>query len=347
MTSCSSHNQLTSIYPYRDTERQCSTTSLDSTSTSRPSLFSWLRMTFQKSDLPSLPENISHLLFSSPQSLPAQHPPAQPPMSFEPPLSLSEMPLRSSTSDSNWAQVISVGPQLPPSTEVISIVTRMQGFQLHHPHPLIPMTSGTTFPFPSVPTSRLAPLPPSDTLIPITGTSPYKTQSPHQSQNPSPDHPSPAQPLQSDSSGHSPGTRNSLLSRHGSIGNHSPSRSSEHGQMRPTVQIPSLSSFLHGNISTESMGKVPRAASQRSSWLPRRLPTLLMTLTEAIRLFKIGKLIQIPEILFHTSFNKLFTYFAYELLSNPEWATTDARVEYFYFSQHHIPCDNILQGEAS
>ncbi len=65
-------------------------------------------------------------------------------------------------------------------------------------------------------------------------------------------------------------------------------------------------------------------------------------LPEAICLFQTKTFIQIPEVLLQADYDNLFRYFAYELLSSPAWASTNAGIEYSYFSQRQIPCDNIL-----
>ncbi len=80
MTSCSSHGQPESMHPYH-TDHQQSTTSLSSSqSVSRRTVFSRLKVTFQREDLLSLPENISLSSFSCQALAPA--PPALPPMLY-------------------------------------------------------------------------------------------------------------------------------------------------------------------------------------------------------------------------------------------------------------------------
>ncbi len=55
---------------------------------------------------------------------------------------------------------------------------------------------------------------------------------------------------------------------------------------------------------------------------------------------------QPPSVLLHAAYDNLFSHFAYELLASPVWARTPTGLEYFYFSERNIPCDNILRGEA-
>lgn len=71
-----------------------------------------------------------------------------------------------------------------------------------------------------------------------------------------------------------------------------------------------------------------------------------MTLPDIIRLLETRKLTYMPEVLLQADYDDLFRYFAYELLSSSAWVNTDARIDYFYFSQRRIHTDNILQGEA-
>ncbi len=71
-----------------------------------------------------------------------------------------------------------------------------------------------------------------------------------------------------------------------------------------------------------------------------------MLLPNAIHLFGEVNMAQPPSVLLHASYDDLFSYFAYELLASPVWASTTAGMEYFYFSERKIPCDNILRGEA-
>ncbi len=72
-----------------------------------------------------------------------------------------------------------------------------------------------------------------------------------------------------------------------------------------------------------------------------------MTLCDTIHLFGAVNMTQPPLVLLHANYEDLFSYFAYELLSSPALASTPARMEYFYFSERRIPCNNIIQGEAS
>ncbi len=67
-----------------------------------------------------------------------------------------------------------------------------------------------------------------------------------------------------------------------------------------------------------------------------------MMLPDAIHLFGAVDMTQPPPVLLHADYDNLFSYFAYELLASLAWASTPARVEYFYFSERKIPCDNIL-----
>ncbi len=67
-----------------------------------------------------------------------------------------------------------------------------------------------------------------------------------------------------------------------------------------------------------------------------------MTLPDAIRLFGEVDMAQPPSVLLHTDYDTLFSYFAYELLASPAWASTPAKLEYSYFSERNVPCDNIL-----
>ncbi len=99
-------------------------------------------------------------------------------------------------------------------------------------------------------------------------------------------------------------------------------------------------------MSMGSMERVPCPPSRRDT--PRQLlnpPP--MTLYDAIHLFGVVNMAHPPPVLLHANYNHLFNHFAYELLSSQAWAGTDARREYIYFSERNIPCDNILQGEAS
>ncbi len=97
-----------------------------------------------------------------------------------------------------------------------------------------------------------------------------------------------------------------------------------------------------------SMEKAPMCLqSWRSNPSPRQLLSLpLMTLPEAIHLFETGTFIQMPEVLIWADYDNLFRYFAYELPSIPVWASTNARTDYFYFSEKGITVDNILQHDA-
>ncbi len=116
---------------------------------------------------------------------------------------------------------------------------------------------------------------------------------------------------------------------------------------QPT-QTPLQSYSLRQSTSMGSMERVPHPLSQRSNPKLRQLlnPPPMM-LPDAIHLFGAVDMTQPPPVLLHADYDNLFSYFAYELLASLAWASTPARVEYFYFSERKIPCDNILRGEAS
>ncbi len=196
MTSCSSHERP-SMHPYCDEQHQ-SQTSLQSMESRRRSLFSWVMGTFQRENLPPLPEGAC-LSSSSPR------PPALPPMLFNPPHLGMRTTLLITRSNSSWATT--AGPSLPGVTP--ATVLGIPGFQLQHPQShSTQATFGTTFSSPTAPTSPQEPvllttelLPQTATAIPITitGISLYETRSSHSSlyqklRSPSPDPPFPTAP---------------------------------------------------------------------------------------------------------------------------------------------------------
>ncbi len=167
MTSCSSRSMST--HPYCNKHHQ-SMMSLETTERRR-SIFSRLKPTFHREDLPPLPEGACLSSSSPPPALPALSL-----MSFDLLPPFQRMTSLSNVYDTSWAQAIQTGPLLP--TTVMALVTGTQGFQLHHPQPhSILMTSGITSQFPTVPTSWPASPRQQTSIIPqsLFGTNPSRT----------------------------------------------------------------------------------------------------------------------------------------------------------------------------
>ncbi len=119
------------------------------------------------------------------------------------------------------------------------------------------------------------------------------------------------------------------------------------GQASQTTQTPSFTNSPRWSMSMGSTERALRPQSHRSNPSPRQLlnPPLMM-LPDAIHLFGAVNMTQPPPILLHADYNDLFRYFAYELLSSLQWASTTAGTKYFYFSERRIPCDNIPQRDT-
>ncbi len=294
-------------------------------------MFSQLKSTFKTEDLPPLPEG-THLSSSSPPlALPAL-----PPMLFNLPPSFPTTPLPSTRYNTSWNAIVAAGSHLPglaPST-----ILRIEGNEmppLHHPHPYTTLaTSGITLTSPSRPTSLLYP----SSVPQATGASLLsRSESPHQSRSQLPDHldnPHGEKPYKKLMSGsnHLPTSLPKGTHWQDSEGG---------GPSSQTTQILPQRYSLRQSMSTESMEKVPHPPSRRSN--PRQLPDPLpMMLPDAIHLFGEVNMPQPPSVLLHADYNTLFSYFAYELLASPVWASTTTRREYFYFSERNIPCNNIL-----
>ncbi len=342
MTSRSSCERP-STHPYHDKRHQ-SQTSLQSMERWR-TLFSWIIGTYKMEDLPPLPEGVCLSSSSLPLTLPAL-----PCTSFDLPPPFQRMTSPSSVYDTSWAQAIQTTPL--PLTTVISL-PGMQGYTLHQPQPhSILATSGIISSFYTVPTSQqeaapliTEPLPPNQPTIPVssTGTNPSsRSGSLHQSRNQSPD---PLADLHGKRLSKKLTSSSSLLPT-SSLKDREWQQSEEVGSLSQMTQILPQSYSPRQNTSMGSMEKVLSPLSQRSN-LRQLLEPLTMTLPNAIRLFREVDMAQPPSVLLHAAYDDLFSYFAYELLASPVWASTPARMEYFYFSERKIPCDNILQGEAS
>ncbi len=76
------------------------------------------------------------------------------------------------------------------------------------------------------------------------------------------------------------------------------------------------------------------------------IPQPPMELSRALYLLYTGKMVEIPEELFNTSYDILFTHFTNKLLADPTWAEMEAGYNYFYFSNRNLAISWILEKEA-
>ncbi len=79
---------------------------------------------------------------------------------------------------------------------------------------------------------------------------------------------------------------------------------------------------------------------------PQALPQSLMELSRALYLLHTGKLVRMPEVLIHASYDDLFNHFTTKLLADPIWAETEAGYNYFYTSNRNYNILWILEKEA-
>ncbi len=284
---------------------------------------------FQKTGLTPILEPQSS---SSPQP-PAPLPQASslPPMSFDPPLPLQPRTLPSDFADSRWSEEVSQGPPLPiQSTFPVTILrlppqqslprsTQMTSGTLLHPAPFY--LSPPLF-CPGSLTSRTPNTQPSST-----GISPYPIQSQIQSLPPftllgkksrrkSPDHPDLERQLQWSNL---PGGSESSQNQKDPHVNESLSLKAQKsegdletgGQVK---QVPLVPSSPKGSpmrsTSTEQVENPPTEPPSHHD-TPLQPP---MELNRPLYLLYTSKLTRIPEDLFNTSYDDLFTHFTNKLL---------------------------------
>ncbi len=73
---------------------------------------------------------------------------------------------------------------------------------------------------------------------------------------------------------------------------------------------------------------------QRSQILPQ--PITLITIARALYLLATGKLVHIPDVLLLAPFELLFNHFKEELVADPDWTRTLARIDYAYYGYKYI-----------
>ncbi len=72
-----------------------------------------------------------------------------------------------------------------------------------------------------------------------------------------------------------------------------------------------------------------------------------MELSSALYLLHTGKLVRMPKVSIHASYDDLFKHFTTELLTDPAWAEIKAGYDYFYMSNRNLAVLWILDKEAN
>ncbi len=86
-----------------------------------------------------------------------------------------------------------------------------------------------------------------------------------------------------------------------------------------------------------SMGEAHRP-HQSPPQLPRTLPQLTtpITITRALYLLSTGKLVQVPAVLTRATLGDLFNHLQKELVEDPNWVITLARMDYGHYGMNYI-----------
>ncbi|PBK79087.1 hypothetical protein ARMGADRAFT_1093471 [Armillaria gallica] len=350
MSSHSSHHQSTSTHPYLyqvEEPRQSMSTLASSVALQKKTFLGRWKLTFKKEAMEVLPEQgtllSSFLTTTTPKD---RAPPAIPPIPHDPLLPLMQQTWQGTSYDSAWASAAQPEHQfqsnLPESV-----------LGIHQPIPRSDSTSfGITSTFRPQPSSPEGEIPTDhERLIPSTPPLPSET-SPYRSlsilQRPRAEsHRSPSSVQEAPSSPHrdcpegttAGGSPTSQRQTSGGTLLPEPLRMSE---SRTPQRQTSTQSFKEGPLpppTASREGDLPGASStethREATHPPARQPTPL-ALGRALYLLSTGKLMVTPKILHNTSTMDLFNHFARELVEDPDWAETPARLDYTQYRYSYI-----------
>ncbi|PBK83812.1 hypothetical protein ARMGADRAFT_1089039 [Armillaria gallica] len=368
MSSHSSHHWSISTHPYlyqvKEPQQSTSTLASSAAPVKKTFLGRW-KSAFWKEAMEALPEQGTLLSSLLTMQTSTREPPAIPPIQHDPLLPLMQQTWQGTLYDLAWARSGSQEHQFQSSLPVSAL-------GIHQPIPHSgSMFSGITSTFRTPPSSSGEVIPikyerwTHDTRQSYTGTSPYELLS-----NPPPLQSQPENQPQSSHSNQKAQPRaasicpdNNVSPRTHLPGIPSPSQirlPETEGRQSTSISLRSegLTKRQEGSVhkkpstspaampaprysppqhtSTETHGEAPTLPQQQPPWRLPTPPRQAMSLQWALYLLSTGKLMEIPEILFHAPLINLFNHFMTELVEDPDWAVTPAGMDYTHYRYSYI-----------